>query len=232
MDIDSCMNPPMISNIPEFRTSTSGVYISLEGIDGCGKTTQAKYLEDVLSAQFADRKVMLVREPGTTPASEYIRRMLVTTGRPEMHALTELLLFTAARYEAMHDIILPELDAGTIVISDRCTDSTLVFQHTVDRDVILKQAHMACGGICPQMSIILDISVDEAIARTQNGGNWDERHYERVERSVIEDRRQRYMDLVNESSPPWKRVGVSAHGTRDQVMQRILRTIAQIDALR
>lgn len=230
--IVSSFTDPVISNVPTFQTSTSGIYISLEGIDGCGKTTQAQILVDILDAQLTDRKVMLVREPGTTPASEYIRRMLVTTGRPEMHALTELLLFTAARYEAMHDIILPELESGTIIISDRCTDSTLVFQHTVDRDIILKQAHMACGGICPQMSIILDISVDEAIARTQSSGNWDERHYERVERSVIEDRRRRYMDLTSELSPPWKRAVVNAHGTRDQVTQRILRTISQIDALR
>ena len=105
---------------------TDAKFLSFEGIDGCGKSTQAKRLAGHLTA--AGQEVVLTREPGGSPGAETIRQLLLTGATDKWSAETELLLFTAARRDHLERTITPALSAGKIVVCDRFADSTRVYQ--------------------------------------------------------------------------------------------------------
>lgn len=137
-----------------------GVFITFEGIDGSGKSTQARALADRLAAQ-------LTREPGGSTGAEEIRRLLVEGDAARWSAETEILLFTAARRDHLEKTIRPALDAGQVIISDRFADSTRVYQGAARAALRSKVdlLHEAMIGLEPDLTFVIDTDPDIALQR-------------------------------------------------------------------
>ena len=140
-------------------------FLSFEGIDGCGKSTQAKFLVAHFMAK--GQEVLRTREPGGSPGAEAIRGLLLTGDTDKWRAETELLLFTAARRDHLEKTIEPALAAGQMVICDRFADSTRVYQGATRGDLRTKvdQLHAAMIGREPDLTLIIDVDPKIALAR-------------------------------------------------------------------
>ena len=142
-----------------------GTFITLEGIDGSGKSTQARALADTLRGRGHD--VVLTREPGGAPGAEAIRRLLVEGSTDRWSAETEILLFNAARRDHMERTILPALAGGAVVVSDRFADSTRVYQGAARADLrpLVDQLHALVIGLEPDLTLVIDMDARAALAR-------------------------------------------------------------------
>ena len=142
-----------------------GVFITFEGIDGSGKSTQARRLADRLRGE--GRDVVLTREPGGSPGAEEIRRLLVEGDPDRWSGETEILLFTAARRDHLEKTIRPALAEGRIVVSDRFADSTRVYQGAARGDLrsLVDRLHDMAIGIEPDLTLVIDMEPDAALAR-------------------------------------------------------------------
>jgi dTMP kinase len=137
-----------------------GVFLTFEGIDGSGKSTQARRLATALGA-------VATREPGGSPGAEEIRRLLVEGAAGRWSAETEILLFTAARRDHLERTIRPALEAGQVVVSDRFADSTRVYQGVARaalRDVV-DRLHVLMIGLEPDLTFVIDTDPEVALAR-------------------------------------------------------------------
>ncbi len=143
------------------------MFITFEGIDGCGKSTQAKLLEERLRST-QEKPVVFVRDPGNTGISEAIRAILLDKAHHSLTSRTELLLFSAARAQLVDTVIRPALEQGSIVIADRFTDSTIAYQ-AFGRGLSLADIHyantVATGGIVPTLTFFLDVPLRQAKER-------------------------------------------------------------------
>lgn len=143
------------------------MFITFEGIDGCGKSTQAKLLEERLRSTH-QQPIVFVRDPGHTGISEAIRAILLDKANNALTARTELLLFSAARAQLVDTVIRPALEQGSVVIADRFTDSTIAYQ-AFGRGLPLQDIQfantVATGGIVPDITFFLDISLQQAKER-------------------------------------------------------------------
>ncbi len=140
-------------------------FITFEGIDGSGKSTQARRLAEVLRAE--GRDVLLTREPGGSPGAEEIRRLLVEGDPDRWSGETEILLFTAARRDHLEKTIRPALAAGRVVVSDRFADSTRVYQGAARGDLrdLVDRLHGMAIGIEPDLTLVIDMDPEAALAR-------------------------------------------------------------------
>jgi len=143
------------------------MFISFEGVDGCGKSTQARLLVEALRA--TGRIVRLTREPGGSPGAEAIRRLLVEGNADRWSAETECLLFTAARRDHVERLIRPALAAGETVVTDRFADSTRVYQGAARADLraMVDALHGLAIGLEPDRTFVLDLDPEEALARAE-----------------------------------------------------------------
>jgi len=176
------------------------VFISFEGIDFSGKSTQISRIVQWLRAD--DHKVVLVREPGGTEISERIRSILLDTRYAAMHPITELFLFSAARAQLVGDIIRPALAEGAYVIADRFLDSTTVYQgygRGLDVEQILSVHEIATQGIQPDLTIVLDVDVEESMARREANHVTADR-METADKAFFERVRTGYYDLTERFS--------------------------------
>ncbi len=123
---------------------SNGVFLTLEGIDGCGKTTQARILVGNLASRFGDDAVLWTKEPGGWTGGEKIRDLLLKHGM--QHPLSELFLFLADRCEHIREVVAPALEAGKIVVCERYTDSTLAYQ-SWGRKIPSKRSRSCFGGV-------------------------------------------------------------------------------------
>lgn len=149
------------------------MFITLEGIDGCGKSTQLQLL--AVRLQAAKYSVCVTREPGGTELAEAIRNYLLHSAQP-LDPRTELLLFGAARAQHVAQVIAPALSRGEIVLSDRFTDSSAAYQAGglgLDRDFILKMNEFATNGLQPDVTFFLDL--DAETASTRRAGEVEDR---------------------------------------------------------
>jgi dTMP kinase len=147
------------------------VFISFEGVDGSGKSTQAKLLAGELGTD-----AVLVREPGGTPASERIRELLADPGVP-LDPLAELLLFCAARAQLIGEVIRPALEAGRTVICDRYCDSSIAYQGAgrgLGADYVRRLCNTTTGGLWPDLTILLWVEPERALARTRGGDRFEQ----------------------------------------------------------
>ncbi|MCR9150520.1 MAG: dTMP kinase [Rhodobacteraceae bacterium] len=141
------------------------MFLTFEGIDGSGKSTQARLLAETLRAE--GRDVVLTREPGGSPGAEEIRKLLVSGDPDRWSPETEILLFTAARRDHLEKTILPALAAGRIVVSDRFADSTRVYQGAALADLrgLVDRLHAEVIGREPDLTFVIDMPPDKALAR-------------------------------------------------------------------
>jgi len=150
----------------QMSTSDKARFISFEGIDGSGKTTQATLLLDKLIQK--GKQGILVREPGGTPVSEAIRHVLLTKGNRQMVARTEALLMTASRSQLTKEVILPNLEQNRWVIADRYADSTLAYQgggRELNLDWLQDLNKFATYDLEPNVTFVIDILPKEALRR-------------------------------------------------------------------
>ena len=141
-------------------------FVTIEGGDGAGKTTQVRLLDDYLGARGVSR--LVTREPGETGVGRTVRRILMERGEASLAAGTELFLILADRAQHVHEVIRPALEAGRFVLCDRFTDSTLAYQgygRGMDLDLLREANRLATGGAAPELTIILDCPVEAARAR-------------------------------------------------------------------
>jgi dTMP kinase len=147
-----------------------GKFITLEGVEGTGKTTQVALLCDYLRGHDVD--VVETREPGGTPLGESARRLLLEPGDDAPSARAELLLFLAARAQLVARVIMPALEAGKWVICDRFSDATIAYQgygRGLDVEAIKSLDEFATGGLSPDRTILLDLDVETGITRAVAG---------------------------------------------------------------
>ena len=147
------------------------MFITFEGSEGCGKTTQITLLADFLRQQGYD--VLTTREPGGTPIGEQIRSVLMSMKNEDMHARSEILLFQASRAQLVERVIRPHLAHGGIVLSDRYADSTLAYQgygRGVDLVQLRTLIDFATGGLKPDLTLLLDMDAQEGLRRRNKGG--------------------------------------------------------------
>ena len=155
--------------------SGRGLFLSFEGIDGSGKSTQARLLADALRA--AGRDPLLTREPGGSPGAEEIRALVLQGDPDRWSAETELLLFTAARRDHLERTIRPALEAGRIVICDRFADSTRVYQG-VSRGALRAKVdalHDLMIGVEPDLTLLIDMDPAAALSRAKARATSEER---------------------------------------------------------
>ncbi|MCV2894230.1 dTMP kinase [Lentibacter sp. XHP0401] len=156
-------------------SKTKALFITLEGVDGSGKSTQAKLLKEALEA--AGYKVLLTREPGGSPGAEEIRSLVLEGDPDRWSAETEILLFTAARRDHLERTIEPALAAGTIVICDRFVDSTRIYQGLTRGDLreVVDKLHALMIGREADLTLLFDMDPKLGLARAKARQTTEER---------------------------------------------------------
>jgi len=159
------------------------MFITLEGPEGSGKSMQIRELADFVRKQGFE--VLTTREPGGTFIGDQIREVIMRMDNTMMHPNTEILLFCAARAQIVTEVILPNLDKGVVVISDRYGDSTLAYQgygHGLDLKILKDILRFATGGLQPDLTLLLDVDINEGLNRKIKGGSeWNRLDAQQVE---------------------------------------------------
>ncbi len=183
-----------MGKIIKSNSKYKGKLITLEGIDGSGKSTQIAALAAKLSAE---HEVLCLREPGGSTIGEQIRQVILSTKNLGMNELTELLLFEAARVQMMQEKIIPALEQGQLIICDRFTDSTTAYQafgRNIDQVLVEQLNSIATGGCKPDLTILLDISVEEAATRM--AGRGEANRLDREKANFMQAVRDGYLSLA------------------------------------
>ena len=202
-------------------------FISFEGIDGCGKSTQARLLAQTLRADGSE--VVLTREPGGSPGAEEIRRLVLSGAPGRWSAETEILLFTAARRDHWERVIAPALHHGATVVTDRFADSTRVYQGTTRGDLAdtVDKLHRMMIPREPDVTFVIDIDPDKALARTQ-GRDLDEDRFETFGVAFQRTLRSGFLKLAG-AAPDRVRI-VSGDGPPDEVAARVRAELGEVQA--
>lgn len=193
----------------------AGCFITFEGGEGVGKTTQIKYLEQHLKE--AGHDVVVTREPGGTPAAEKIRDLLSDTdfgGKWTSHA--ELLLLFAARAEHVENVIAPALEKGQVVVCDRYVDSTRVYQGhlaQIPMEFIYDLEKRVVGDVLPHITFVLDMPVEGAMARVRERGAED--HYDQGDETFYQKLRDGFLSIA--VSEKERCVLIDAHQEEKQI---------------
>ncbi|OOY31279.1 dTMP kinase [Thioclava sp. F36-6] len=179
------------------------MFISFEGIDGSGKSTQARMLAETL--RDAGREVVLTREPGGSPGAEEIRRLVLEGDPDRWSAETEILLFTAARRDHLERVIEPALAAGKVVICDRFADSTRMYQGLSRGDLraVVDQLHTLMIGREPDLTVLIDIDPAVGLSRAKGRQGTEER-FEDFGVGLQEKMRAGFLSLAKEFAPRFR----------------------------
>ncbi|KFE34189.1 dTMP kinase [Thioclava atlantica] len=198
------------------------MFISFEGIDGSGKSTQARMLADALRE--AGHDVVLTREPGGSPGAEEIRRLVLEGDPDRWSAETEILLFTAARRDHLERVIEPALASGKVVICDRFADSTRMYQGLSRGDLraVVDQLHSLMIKREPDLTILIDIDPATGLSRAKGRQGTEER-FEDFGLGLQEKMRAGFLALSKEFAPRFRVID----GARDpqRVAQDVLETV-------
>ena len=214
--------------------SRRGKFVTFEGLDGTGKSTQMRKLATVLRE--AGHKVVETREPGGTPTAEKIRKVLLDSGTAGLAPLAEMALMFAARAQHIAEVIEPGLAAGHIVLCDRFTDSTEAYQGSGRRlgtEPVRELHRILCGDLQPDLTILMDsnpqASVNRARRRNQSASksssrSHDENRFEQETRSFFTRVRDGYLAIAKRE--PERVVVVDARGTPAQTHQKIVELLS------
>lgn len=203
---------------------TNGYFLTLEGPDGCGKSTQARLLEEYLNT--LGYQVLLTREPGGTPLAEEIRRVILTPSSESLYPMTEILLYVAARVQHVEGLILPALASGKIVICERFIDSSLAYQGYGlgwDLELIRNLNRIAVGDLTPDLTFLFDQDTAECRSRVQSrDANQGADRIERRDLEFHERVRQGFLKLALDNP---RFVTVSGTGRDIETIQTELRSV-------
>ena len=205
-----------------------GKFITLEGTEGVGKTTNMRFIEQWLQQQGID--FVTTREPGGTPLAEDVRNLLLTPRDEAVDATTELLLMFASRAQHIAQVIEPALAVGQWVLCDRFTDATYAYQgggRGEDTARIANLEQLVQGNLRPDLTLILDLSVEEGLRRAHNRSDPDRFEQERCD--FFENVRTAYRQLA--SSHPQRCKLVDASLTLEQVQQQIANELTAFHSL-
>lgn len=200
---------------------TKGIFISFEGGEGAGKSTQIKYLSEFLQAFGHD--VVVTREPGGSPGAEAVRHVLLSGAAEPFGPAMEAILFAAARADHVEQVIRPAIARGEIVLCDRFLDSSRVYQGEsagLDRSMVEALQQVAVDGVIPDLTFILDIDPAEGLRRaTARRGADSPDRYEKEDIALHEKRRRAFLDIAR--SEPDRCVVVDAGQDEDIVAEEI-----------
>jgi dTMP kinase len=198
------------------------MFITLEGPEGSGKTSHISSLADHLRVK--GHTVFCTREPGGTSIGEQIRHVIHDLKNVEMHPRTETLLYQAARAQIVEQVIQPRLKAGEIVLSDRYYDSTIAYQgygHQQDLEQVRALVRYATGGLVPDLTVLLDLDVEEGLRRKKKDNEWN-----RLDAYTVEFHqrvRAGYLEMAKAEPARW--VVIDAGRTWDDVQEELRGTI-------
>jgi dTMP kinase len=198
------------------------MFITLEGPEGSGKTSHIPYLVEYLREK--GQIVFPTREPGGTSIGEQIREVIHDLKNVEMHPRTETLLYQAARAQIVEQVIKPRLKDGEIVISDRYYDSTIAYQgygHQQDLEQVRALVKYATGGLVPDLTVLLDVDVEEGLRRKKKDNEWN-----RLDAYTVEFHqrvRVGYLEMVKAEPNRW--VVINANRKWDEVQKELRRVI-------
>jgi len=209
-----------------------GSFITFEGLEGCGKTTQAKMLFDFLIKQKIPS--IYTKEPGGTKIGDKIRKILLDQKNDGMDYKSEMLLFLASRAENVRLIILPALEEGKVIISDRFYDSTTAYQgygRGIDLKIIKHLNNLVVGKAIPDLTFILDIDPYEGLRRSASFGNSHEMRFEEefLNKKTIEGKlflervRHGYYQLSHEEKGRIKII--DANGSKEDIFEEIVKIV-------
>lgn len=193
------------------------LFITFEGPEGSGKTTQARLLVEYLRAR--GYPVLYTREPGGTEISEQIRHVILSTRNKAMQSEAEVLLFSAARAQIVAELIRPALAVGKIVICDRYADSTMAYQGYglgLDLDALRAITRFATGGLVPERTFYVDVPVEVGLARRQRG---EMNRLDQKEVAYHTRVRNGYLALIQ--AEPHRFIVIDGSQTIEQVQQEI-----------
>jgi len=200
--------------------SNPGKFITFEGIDGCGKSTQAKKLKNGLEELGIN--VIHVREPGGTRVSESVRDILLNRDIVELEDRTEALLMTAARAQLTKEVIKPALEAGTWVIADRFTDSTLAYQgggRALDQKWLIELNNFATWNLVPDLTFFVDVMPDISFGRMNKVKDRIEEEGHDFQAVV----RSKYLEILDLF--PERIVALDGHQSIDNIWEAILKEL-------
>jgi dTMP kinase len=215
------------------QMSRRGKFITLEGLDGTGKSTQMRMLAEALRA--AGHKVVETREPGGTPTGEKIRKVLLDSGTAELSPQAEMALMFASRAQHIAEVIEPALAGGSIVLCDRFTDSTEAYQGSGRRlgSAPVRELHrVLCGNLQPDLTLLLDSNPAASLGRARRRNrrvsrgasrSHDENRFEQESRLFFIRVREGYLVIARRE--PGRVVIVDARGTPAQTHRRILEVV-------
>jgi len=215
--------------------TTRGRFITFEGPEGSGKSTQLRILGERLRASGLD--VLETQEPGGTPIGTQIRHVLLDAKNRELCPTAELLLMFASRAQNVDQLILPALSAGRTVLSDRFTDSTLVYQGVgrgLGADLVYEVDRIACRGLVPDLTLVIDIDAETGLARARRRSARTEDSETRVSETRIEEQdigfhrrvRDAYRQLAVDEPARVKLIDGSQ--TREAVAQQVWQAVAAL----
>ena len=198
------------------------LFITFEGGEGCGKSVQARALYERLSQSAIP--AVLTHEPGGTPLNKKIRQWLKEAENTGISPLAELLLFNASRTQLIDEVIRPQLEKGKVVICDRYADSTIAYQsygRGLDLETVAATNDIATGGLKPDLTILLDISAEEGLARKQRRDRFEQEDitfHQRV--------REGYLKLAKEEPQRW--LVIDAKQGKEKIAEIIWKKISQL----
>jgi dTMP kinase len=202
-------------------------FITFEGGEGCGKTTQSKLLFEALASNGIE--VVHTREPGGTPGAEILRKLLVEGGIDKWDSKTELLLHYAARREHTENLIKPALNIGKTVICDRFLDSTIAYQgyaQGIELSEIRTLHELIIGNLCPDITFILDLDVILGLGRAKGRGAESNNRYENMDITLHQRVRQGFLEIA--SADPARCVIIDATLPIEEVHFKIIDTVNKV----
>lgn len=204
----------------------TGLFLTLEGVEGCGKTTQVNLLTKALKEQ--GYPVVFTREPGGTPIGEKLRKLLKDPAVGDMQPLTETLLFAAARYQHIQQVILPNLSEGMIVVTDRYSDATFAYQgfgRKIPLEIIEQIDGLTTWGVKPDLTIMLDLELKESLKRAQLRMVCDPAKMDRFEieqEEFFRRVREGYLEIARSEPERFKVLEIKAEDGEKAVHQKIM----------
>ena len=199
-------------------------FVTLEGPEGGGKSTQAQLLADHLESQ--GHNVLFTREPGGTEIGDQIRQVIMSLENKSMSPEAEFLLFSASRAQVVWELIRPHLARGGMVVCDRFYDSSLAYQgygHELDLEQLRTITGFVTGGLIPDLTILLDLTSEVGLKRRKRDGRWN--RLDDYDLAFHERVRAGYLQLAQAEPTRWVRI--DAAQTEDQIQEKIRGVVAE-----